>query len=73
MEINELKILVVGIGSIGRRHGDVLYSALGCKNIIVCDKVPSNASSFAVKYPGMEYAASFEEGLDILYIPVLLN
>ena len=31
----DLKILVVGIGSIGRRHSDVLYSALGCRDITI--------------------------------------
>ena len=59
----ELKILVVGVGSIGRRHSDVLYSALGCKNITLWDPVEENAARHAANYPGMKTVATFEEGL----------
>lgn len=58
-----LKILVVGIGSIGRRHSDVLYSLLGCKNITLWDPVLENAKAHAVKYEGMRTVKTYEEGL----------
>ena len=48
----ELKLLVVGIGSIGRRHSDVLYT-LGCRNIIF------TGISYA---PGRTGVVVFEEG-----------
>lgn len=63
MVIADLKIFVVGIGSIGRRHSDVLYTSLGCKNIILWDPIPENAIAHAKKYPGMAVADSFESGL----------
>jgi predicted dehydrogenase len=59
----ELKLLVVGIGSIGRRHSDVLYT-LGCRNITIWDPIPERAKEHAAKYPGMKTVDTFEEGLD---------
>ncbi len=59
----DLKLLVVGIGSIGRRHSDVLYSLLGCKNITLWDPVLENAKAHAAKYEGMRVAETYEEGL----------
>ena len=47
MVMQDLKIFVVGIGSIGRRHSDVLYSALGCRHITLWDPVPENAARHA--------------------------
>jgi len=64
VEINRLKLMVAGIGSIGKRHVEVLYSSLGCKDIIVYDKVRENASSFADKYPGVVCVETLEEGLE---------
>ena len=58
-----LKILVVGIGSIGRRHSDVLYTDLGCRNITLWDPVEERAKEHAARYPGMKTVATFEEGL----------
>lgn len=63
MVTQDLKILVVGIGSIGRRHSDVLYSDLGCRDITIWDPVPERAREHAAKYPGMKTVATFEEGL----------
>lgn len=63
MVMQDLKLLVVGIGSIGRRHSDVLYSALGCHNITIWDPVRSRAQEHAEKYPGMQTVATLEEGL----------
>ena len=63
MVMQELKIFVVGIGSIGRRHSDVLYSALGCRHITLWDPVPENAARHAANYDGMKTVATFEEGL----------
>ena len=59
----DLKILVVGIGSIGRRHSDVLYSALGCRDITIWDPIHERAIEHAANYPGMKTVATFEEGL----------
>ena len=59
----DLKILVVGIGSIGRRHSDVLYTDLGCKSITLWDPVRESAETHAKKYEGMKTVATFEEGL----------
>lgn len=59
----DLKLLVVGIGSIGRRHSDVLYTDLGCRNITIWDPMPERAAEHAAKYPGMKTVATFEEGL----------
>lgn len=59
----DLKLLVVGIGSIGRRHSDVLYTELGCRNITLWDPIPERAKEHAAKYPGMKTVDTFEEGL----------
>ena len=59
----DLKLLVVGIGSIGRRHSDVLYSELGCRNITLWDPIPERAKEQAAKYPGMQTVDTLEEGL----------
>ena len=59
----DLKLLVVGIGSIGRRHSDVLYTELGCRNITIWDPIPERAAEHAAKYPGMKTAATLEAGL----------
>ena len=63
MEINRLKLLVVGVGSIGKRHAEVLYAALGCRDILLYDPVYSNAAAFAEKFPGMKCVESYESGL----------
>lgn len=60
----KLKLLVVGIGSIGRRHSDVLYTLLGCKNITLWDPVRQNAEAHAAKYPGMRVADTLEAALN---------
>ena len=59
----ELKILVVGVGSIGRRHSDVLYSDLGCKHITLWDPNYEVAEAHAKKYEGMRTVPTLEEGL----------
>ncbi len=63
MVIQDLKLLVVGIGSIGRRHSDVLYSDLGCRNITLWDPNAERAHEYATRCPGMKTVDSFEEGL----------
>ena len=63
MVTKDLKLFVVGIGSIGRRHSDVLYTDLGCRNITLWDPMPERAAEHAAKYPGMKTVATFEEGL----------
>ena len=42
-------LLVVGIGSIGRRHSDVLYSALGCRDITLWDPIPERAKEHRLR------------------------
>ena len=72
MVIQDLKILVVGIGSIGRRHSDVLYSNIGCRKITLWDPNRKNAEEHAKKFPGMQvaddYAAALKEGFDVVFI-----
>ena len=63
MEIKNLKILVLGIGSIGRRHSEVLYQNLGCKNVTLWDPQIERAEEHAAKFPGMKIVKTFEEGL----------
>ena len=63
MVMQDLKLLVLGIGSIGRRHSDILYSALGYHHITIWDPVPERAQEHAAKYPGMQTVATLEEGL----------
>ena len=58
----DLKLLVLGIGSIGRRHSDVLYSDLGCKNIILWDPNGELAEAHAAKYEGMRTVKTLDEG-----------
>ena len=72
MVIQDLNILVVGIGSIGKRHSDVLYTALGCRHITLWDPVAENAQRHAANYAGMQTVSTFEEGLrqhpDVVFI-----
>lgn len=63
MEISRLELLVVGVGSIGRRHSDVLYSSLGCHNITLYDPLVASAEAHAQGYPGMAVAKSYEDAL----------
>ncbi len=63
MVIQDLKLFVVGIGSIGRRHSDVLYTELGCRNIVIWDPALEVAEKHAANYPGMTTVSTFEEGL----------
>ena len=72
MVIQDLKILVVGIGSIGRRHSDVLYSNLGCRKITLWDPNRENAEAHAKKFPGMQVADDFEEALKEGYDAVFI-
>ena len=59
----DMKIFLVGVGSIGRRHSDVLYSDLECKNITLWDPVRAVAEAHAAKYPEMKVVDTFEQGL----------
>ena len=63
MEIKDLKILVLGIGSIGRRHSEVLFQDLGCKDVTLWDPELERAKEHAAKFPGMKTVDTFEEGL----------
>jgi predicted dehydrogenase len=63
MQISDINIFVAGIGSIGKRHTEVLYSSLGCKNITIYDPVSSSLKAMTEKFPGIRTVSSFEEGL----------
>ncbi len=67
MEINKsgaenLKILVAGCGSIGKRHVSVL-NELGVSDIWVYDPVEEQVLSLIKESPGVKRCDSFEEGL----------
>ena len=66
MQVNksylDLRLLVVGCGSIGKRHTQVL-TELGMKHITACD--PSEAARTALKelFPAVEVTDSYEDAL----------
>lgn len=62
-EMQELKLLLAGCGSIGKRHLQVL-ERLGMRNIIVCDPNPAALQALLAKNPRLKKAASFETALD---------
>ncbi|MCK4818307.1 Gfo/Idh/MocA family oxidoreductase, partial [bacterium] len=59
----ELSILIVGCGSIGKRHGQVLQS-LGVADIRVCDPIAETREVMAKLIPGVKLYESFEAGLE---------
>jgi predicted dehydrogenase len=63
MQVTDKKILVAGVGSIGKRHTEVLYSSLRCRDITVYDPVANSTKAVLEKYPGIKTVSSFEEGL----------
>jgi predicted dehydrogenase len=58
----ELSILLVGCGSIGKRHARVLTS-LGLTDIRACDSNVEQLASLIREVPGIKPVNSFEEGL----------
>ncbi len=62
MQISDLKVLILGCGSIGKRHADVL-SSIGIKNILVFDPVKAQADALIQQTPCARYVESYEKGL----------
>ncbi|MEN6315665.1 MAG: Gfo/Idh/MocA family oxidoreductase [Clostridiaceae bacterium] len=67
MEVNrkslqDLKILIVGCGSIGKRHAGVL-SSLGVTGMLAYDPVESQLQALVNETPGVQPCGSLEEGL----------
>jgi predicted dehydrogenase len=58
----ELRVLVVGCGSIGKRHGRVLRQ-IGVKTLYACDPAPEQVAAAAVEARFDGVAGTFEEGL----------
>ena len=62
MAIRDHKILIVGCGSIGKRHTECL-SDIGVENFLFFDPEYERAAELAKIYGG-EAVSSFEQGLD---------
>ncbi len=60
--IEKLRILIVGCGSIGKRHATVLAS-LGITDIYAYDPVEEQMRSLLKESPGIKPCSSYEEGL----------
>ena len=59
---DELSILIVGCGSIGKRHARILES-LGVKDVRACDMSADARSQMAEQTPFVKLYNSYEEGL----------
>ncbi len=69
MEVKDFKVLVVGCGSIGKRHTECL-ARIGVKNFIFFDPNTDFSNALAEQYGG-EIVSSYEEGIekcDVVYI-----
>jgi predicted dehydrogenase len=59
---HELSVLIVGCGSIGKRHARVLRG-LGIKDIRACDPLPAQRESLLSETPGVKMYDSYEAAL----------
>jgi predicted dehydrogenase len=59
---NELAVLIVGCGSIGKRHARVLHG-LGLTDLRACDVVPEQRFSLSAQVPTVRLHATYAEGL----------
>lgn len=70
MAVNDHKVLIVGCGSIGKRHAECLHD-IGVDKFVFFDTEPARAQELADIYGG-KTVASYEEGLlsdaDCVYI-----
>ncbi len=57
-----VSVLIVGCGSIGRRHGRVL-AGLGVRDLRACDPLPGQQAVFQGEVPGARLYDSYEAGL----------
>lgn len=72
MQITALKVLIVGCGSIGKRHAQVLWE-LGLRNLTACDPSPAQRQSMQDLLPDIivtdDYTAALETGaFDAVFI-----
>lgn len=63
MQISDLRVLIMGCGSIGKRHARVLYD-LGVKNMAAYDPSPAARAAFSELYPGCAMYEEEKEALD---------
>lgn len=59
----DLKLLIAGIGSIGRRHTDVLFNVLGMRRLTLFDPNLGAAEACAGSLEGVAVAGTYAEGL----------
>lgn len=71
-ELEKLKVLVVGCGSIGKRHIRILYD-LGVKNIMVSDNNEEQIDLIKQEFPNVKIAANYEIGLQLNDIAFILT
>jgi predicted dehydrogenase len=58
----DVSVLIIGCGSIGRRHGRVLRG-LGVRDLRACDPMPEQRAAFSAESPSIKMYDSFEAGL----------
>jgi predicted dehydrogenase len=66
-----MKILIVGVGSIGKRHLGILMD-MGMKDIVVCDNQKTRLEEVQNVYPELrgseDYAETIKEGFNVVFI-----
>lgn len=66
-----MKILLVGIGSIGKRHLGILMD-MGMNDIVICDKQTARIEEVQNTYPGIRgsdnYVEALKEDFDVVFI-----
>lgn len=62
--LEDLRVLLVGCGSVGKRHARVLEQ-LGVRQFLACDPDPAQLSSLLLQHPAITPCESFEAGLHL--------
>ena len=62
MQISDLRILVIGCGSIGKRHIQVL-SEIGAKNIVACDPSDEQRAAIEAEFPFVKTSEDYLKAL----------